>query len=516
MPKQNIDAYQARLEDIFKRDDIRGLWPSLLNSETCFLLAEVLLGMLLKRNLPARIVLGHDARLGSYDLSLAFMRAFAGKGGSCRFLGLVSSEQLYYAAGKYSNDFAAGVMITASHNPKEYNGIKFVHAGGVPFSADDLTELKEGLFAALKVPEELDLKREFAEHLLSLAQFDAVPMQGQKLRIVLAAGHGVGAVAFKPLADKLQKWGFEFSYMEPEPDGNFPKGVPNPLLEEHIKRLGKEVKSQEADLGIMFDGDADRAGFVDHKGKEIIPAHVYALVAQRKLRACKTKAPLLMRNLCSSQLLKELFEGGEQQVEVLDTPVGHGQIKMLMRDEKFRERVIFAGEHSGHYFYPEFYYLDSGFLTSLLLLAELKELQQNNKTMREQLKNWRRKYQWSGEINYDLPHKNAVYSALKELELHFDKLPNIQKLGVCKDKQSGLYGIAKLKEEYLPQKRSYPDLKMLRENEDGSGWWFVVRPSGNENKLRLNFEYWKLPKAQAEAIMDDIKDILKRNSATKA
>ena len=515
MSKLN-DAYKAELETIFKRDDIRGIWPKVLNSEICVLLAEVLLDMLRKRNKPTNIVLGHDARLGSYDLSLAFMRSFTAKGGTCRFIGLVSSEQLYYAAGKYPNDYTVGVMITASHNPKDYNGIKFVHGGGIPFSAADLNELKEGLFAAIKIPEQLDLKSEFADHLLKLANYNEVPTKGRKLHVILAAGNGVGAVAFRPLAEKLEKWGFKFSYMDPEPDGDFPNGVPNPLLPEHIKRLGKEVKQRKAALGIMFDGDADRAGFVDHSGKEIIPAHVYALVAQRKLRHCKTKKPLLMRNLCSSQLLKEYFEGGKQQVEVMDTPVGHGQIKLLMRHKKFAQRVLFAGEHSGHYFYPEFYYLDSGFLTSLLLLAELKELQQINKTMRDQLRAWRKKYKWSGEINYDLPDKTSLYNALKELEVHFSKLPGIQKFGVSINEELGLYGIAAMQEEYLPQKRAYPDLKMMLENEDGSGWWFVVRPSGNENKLRLNFESWELPENQAESMMDEIKDILKRNKAKKA
>ena len=133
-----------------------------------------------------------------------------------------------------------------------------------------------------------------------------------------------------------------------------------------MSRIGTAVRESGAQLGIGFDGDADRAGFVDEQGAEIIPAQVYALVVQDRLASWRgSEKPVVMRNLCCSRLIWDLFNGS---AEVVDTPVGHGQIKQLMRHPRYRERILFAGEHSGHYFYPEFYSVDSGMLTSLALI----------------------------------------------------------------------------------------------------------------------------------------------------
>jgi phosphomannomutase len=505
----NISAIE--LEKIFKRDDIRGIWPDVLNSEIAYLLGELLFELLSSRGFSSPLLaIGHDARSGSYDLSLALQRGFCKAGGKIQFLGLISSEQLYYTCGRYPEKFAAGAMITASHNPKDYNGMKFVHSGAIPFNKEDLDFLKNTLLQRVKAPAVTETGQEFAQHLLQLTAFTKQPNCNKPLKIVIAAGNGVGALAFKPLAEKLSKNNCEFTYLDPEPDGNFPNDVPDPLQAKQIKRLGEEVIKQNADLGIIFDGDADRAGFVDHKGQEIIPSQVLAIIAQRKLRNNKNEKPLLMRNICCSELLKHLVDDCKGKVELLDTPVGHGQIKLLMRSPKYKDRVVFAGEHSGHYFYPEFYYVDSAFLSSLYLIAESKELKAKEKNIAQALQDWREKYKWSGEINYLLPERNDVYAVMKEIEEEFAKLPNTTRQGIMLDEKIGLFRAAKIEGEYNPEKMPYPDLKIHCQINKQSGWWLVIRPSGNENKLRLNFEQWNLDEESTKKIKTKINEIIKK------
>ncbi len=496
--------YGKRVAAIFKRDDIRGVYPTELDEELAFeaghAFGEMLLSGALPPAPPVRIVVGHDARLSSPSLAAAVVRGVESWGAEVHFIGLCSSEEIYYHCGREGN-IVGGIMVTASHNPAEYNGMKFVLCGGAPLTGAQLAamrkEMEEHLVAVRRPAERTT---DFQQQLLKLSGWKAnavkcVCARETPLKVIVSAGNGVGAVAFAPFIQLLELQGFTFIMMEDEPDGNFPNGVPNPLLPEFMGRLAARVKAEGADLGIGFDGDADRAGFVDGDGHVLASAEVYTAVARHKLaHAGKTSGrPVLMRNLCCSRYIVDAF--GEDDVEIVETPVGHGQIKQLMRHPNYSGRVLFAGEHSGHYFYPEFFSVDSGMMTSLTMLHVLQEARATGTTLAALFDDYRRNYCWSGELNVPLPSEKSVEQVIRAAyeavcaRFAGSRLVVSQ---VAPDAATGLNGVADyaagpwegLKRETL----ACADLKVRLEEADGSGWWFVMRPSGNEPKLRLNVE----------------------------
>lgn len=480
---------------IFKRDDIRGLWPDQFNAETAFLAGQAMAARLALRHSAPRIAVGHDARTGSFELMLSFCRGLAAGGASACRLGLVSSEQVYFVCGKYQQEFQGGAMITASHNPKQYNGVKFIHAGAAPFDADDLAFMLNFMQSHLALPEAMDSSQDFADHILGLVKMPADTAL-PPMTIVVAAGNGVGGEAFRPIAERLSALKIHTVFLDAEPDGNFPNGVPNPLLPDYMRRLGNAVREHHADIGIGFDGDGDRAGFVDHLGQEIIPSHVLALVALHKVQAAGADnrdsgavRPMIFRNLCCSQLLPDLFPAAGP-VELLDTPVGHGKVKLLMRHEQFRDRVLFAGEHSGHYFYPEFFYVDSGMLTSMLLLSQARRLKAAGRSLADELQPWRSHYCWSGEINFTLPRRELINHTLSSI-CREQQNANTSRYEIRVDDALGLQRVFKANGAYRPDDLPATDLKLSCNAPDGrSGYWFVLRSSGNEPALRLNVEAW--------------------------
>ena len=483
----------ADIRRIFKRDDIRGLCPEELNTDTVFLAGRAMAERLaaLGRSSP-RVAVGHDARLTSPELRQAFCRGVAAGGGEAEDLGLVSTEHVYYACGQYPQRYAGGAMITASHNPAAYNGIKMVHAGAAPFSASDLSWLQLRMLELLSPATCRDLKDEFADHLFRLAGFDTWPDQARPdFTVVAAAGHGVGGVAFQPIADRLAAKGLAVIWLDPEPDGRFPHGVPNPLLPDFMERLGRTVVATGADLGIGFDGDADRAGFTDDAGQAIAASFVLALAARVKLARRSRKQhqapPLVFRNLCCSRLLIDLYAGAGA-AEVLDTPVGHGKIKLLMRHEAYRDRVVVAGEHSGHFFHPEFHFVDSGMLTGLHLLMLAWEMKRHGANLTADLASWRRRYCWSGELNFNLSSPEEILPVLMQTWKENRALATARH-EVRTDPDLDLDRVFPATGDYRPAELAAPDLKVVCDRATG-GWWFVLRPSGNEPKLRLNVEAW--------------------------
>jgi phosphomannomutase len=504
----------------FKRDDIRGVYGPQFN---VFVAEEVgaAYAELLREGSPGclpRVAVGRDARQGSVDLLLAFCRGIERVGGKALRLGLVSSEICYHAAGSRP-DLDGAAMVTASHNPAEYNGVKMVKRGAVPLSTAELEALRITVLARPRpvLPETLDLRADFAAAILALAGLSGESQFGlrEPLRVYVEAGNGVGAVAFRPIAEELSRSGqFHFIWGNDEPNGAFPNGVPNPLLDAYVKGMGKRVRAVGADLGVGFDGDADRAGFVDGTGAGITCSQVLALLAPQMVAESGLPDPVVMANLCCSELLRDVFpeSGG---VELVSTPVGHAKIKELMRSEAYRQRVVFAGEHSGHYFYPQFHYVDSGNLTVLHMLKVAARAKAAGGSLAGLLADWRQRYVWSGEINYLFSDPAGVPAALDALAAAFSGEGERQ--GVRIEPGTGFWRVYRAApgESYVAATARPQDLK-FRFPGEGGGWWFVVRPSGNEPKLRLNVEGWGTDAAaRLRAGRARVARVLSRHGGTK-
>ena len=501
-----------RIASAFKRDDVRGVYGPEFNVFVAEELGAAYAG-LLHREFAAEcpcVAVGRDARQGSIDLALAFCRGVEREGGRCVRLGLASSEICYHAAA--SVPFLHGAaMITASHNPAEFNGAKMVKRGAIPLTTDELAELRREILARPRprLPETLDLGADFARTLLGLSGLSATADFGLKepLRVFVEAGNGVGAVAFAPIAAELEASGqFAFEWGNREPNGGFPNGVPNPLLPAYAAQLGQDVRANGADLGVGFDGDADRAGFVDERGESITCSQVLGLLAPRLVAASGKHDPVVMGNLCCSQLLRDLFPCGGP-VEWVDTPVGHAKIKELMRSDEYRTRVVFAGEHSGHYFYPQFHYVDSGNLTTLLMLRLAAETKASGGALSGLLDVWRARYCWSDEINYAFPNLGMAADAVDAIYGKYGA--GTERYGVAIERDTGLWRVrrAEAGETYSARAAFPQDLKLRfpADRAETSGWWLVVRLSGNEAKLRLNVESWG---EGAPAVMKTKRDAL--------
>ncbi|MBQ7651024.1 MAG: hypothetical protein IJS15_08690 [Victivallales bacterium] len=475
----------AASKDVLKRDDVRGLYPKHLNGRVAEALGRAACELLKDEGIMRPLVaVGHDCRHGNIEIAQGFMLGFMRAGGDCEYLGLVSTEHVYYSCGKTSTRYDAGAMVTASHNPKEYNGIKLIHKGCLPFGQEELAFIGARCDELLAIPQAFDFD-EYAREIVKLAGFDTQGPAKRPFTVVVLAGGGMGAVAFGPIARILEPLGLHSVILEGDPDGEFPNGVPNPLLPDFMSRLSQKTLEHHADLGIGFDGDADRAGFVDSNGMQVIPSQVLALISSSKLETASMDKPIVMCNLCCSQLIQHLFKG---KAEVVQTPAGHGRIKQLMRSEAFSGRTLLAGEHSGHYYYPEFNYSDSGVLSSLYMISLVWAMRDRGESLADKLAGWRESYCWSGEINYELPTSDDIGRAIVNV-FESEKATDVRRLEVRFDETIGAQRVFVSEEDYDPARIAAPDLKMLHDAGE-SGWWFVLRPSGNEPKLRLNVEAW--------------------------
>lgn len=421
--------------DIFKAYDIRGIYPTDINEDDAYHIGRAVVAYLQ----PKCLGIGRDIRESSPALFESFCRGVMDGGANVLDLGIITTPMVYFAAGRLDVD--AVVSLTASHNPPEYNGMKLALRGAIPVGEN--TGLKNIRDLAMKgewepADEKGSLQKEDVKHayygyFASFANFG-----DKKFKVVIDTANAMGVLEL-PIYEQFKE-NLEVINLYNDLDHPFSCHEANPLKTETLDELREKVKEAGADLGIAYDGDADRIGFVDERG-EIIPMDlVTGLLA--KIILSKRPGSTILYDLRSSKAVKEIIE--ENGGIAKECKVGHANIKKQMREEG----AIFAGELSGHYYFEENSYAEAGTLPALLLLNLMAE---TGSTISELVAELRR-YAHSGEINSEVADKDAVLQALKEK--------------YADGKQHELDGL----------KVEYPN------------WWFNVRPSNTEPLLRLNLE----------------------------
>jgi phosphomannomutase len=430
---------------IFKAYDVRGLYPDQIDEDVAYRVgrgfARVLGDLEGKSPNELRVGLGHDMRLSSPALSARYADGLRDEGASVLDVGQVGTEMLYFAVGSRGLD--GGLMCTASHNPKGYTGAKLVRHGALPLSGDEgIGDLREIVTAADPGPpveprgelSEEDVADDFGAAALGLIDADAV----RPMKVVLDGGNGMAGPMAGPLLDKL---GIEQVQTYWEPDGEFPGHEPNPLLPENRTFVIKQVLAEGAELGIAWDGDADRCFFIDDTGQFVAGDFLTALLAESIL--AKRPGAAILYDVRASRAVPDTVAaaGGTAYVN----RVGHAFFKSRMR----KEGAAFGGEVSGHYYFHDFYCADSGTIPALLILELLSV---RGARMSELLARYRERYFISGEINSEVADQDAK---MRELAAAHEDAEVSWLDGVSVD---------------------YPD------------WHFNVRPSNTEPLLRLNLE----------------------------
>ncbi len=428
---------------IFKAYDIRGLHGSEMDEGTAHAIgrafARVLARLRGKEPRELRIGLGRDMRLTAPAMAAELRDGLIFEGATVLDAGMVATEMLYHLVGSHELD--GGAMVTASHNPKAYTGVKLVREGALPLSGDaGIGEVRVEIEAGLgHAPgggslEEVDVWEEYRAHALSFID----PANVQPMKVVVDGGNGMAGPMVGPILKKLP---LELEEMYFEPDGEFPDHEPNPLLEENRRMIIDRVRASGADLGIAWDGDADRCFFIDAGGEFCDGDFICALLARSTLR--KNPGATILYDPRSSRAVPDLVaaEGGRSDL----SRVGHAFFKARMREEG----AAFGGEVSGHYYFRDFWNADSGTIPALLML-ELLSLE--GRGLRELMEEFRSRYFISGEINSEVADPTAK---LEEVAERYSDGTITRLDGVSVD---------------------YPD------------WHFNVRPSNTEPLLRLNLE----------------------------
>ena len=449
------------IADIFKAYDIRGLVDSEITPDFTFATGVAFARFLQQEREPATIVIGEDMRPSSPALADAFSAGVTSLGMDVIRIGLASTDMLYFASGKLG---LPGAMFTASHNPAQYNGIKLCLSSARPIGKESglLTIenfVRQGSpldIRSIGVETKRDMLEEYVDHLLSLVNLDAI----RPLKIVVDAGNGMAGHTAPAIFARLN---CELIPMYFELDGTFPNHEANPIDAKNIRDLQKAVLKHGADLGLAFDGDADRCFIVDEKANAINPSDLTALIAERELK--KHPGSTIIYNLISSRAVLEVIE--ENGGVGLRSRVGHSYIKKMMADSK----AIFGGEHSGHFYFDGFWRADSGALAALHAIAALGE---TKKSMSQILKPYQR-YVLSGEINSKVNDTSAATALVEEIYG--------SQTGVSLDHLDGL-------------------------TVNGDTWWFNLRPSNTEPLLRLNVE--AKTAGRMEKVRDEVLALIRR------
>ena len=427
-------------ESIFKAYDVRGVYPGELNEDAARQIGRAFVAYLGAK----RIGTGRDMRLSSPTMSAAFIEGAREQGADVVDYGMIATDMLYYGVSRDGLD--GGVMITASHNPGEYNGMKMVRREAFPLSGDEgLGEIRTMITSgAIPAPagspgtvETRTLLDGYVEHVLSFID----PAVIKPFDVVLDAGSGMGGLVAPALFDRLPCRTTRLCF---DIDGTFPNHEANPLIEENRRDIVERVVADKADIGIAWDGDADRCFFVDGGGEFIAGDFVTALLAEAFL--LKHPGAKVVYDVRASYAVKDIVAryGGT----ALMNKVGHSFFKRRMRDEN----AIFGGEVTGHYYFRDNFYADNGFIPALLILELMSK---KGKTLSELLEPLRAKYFISGEINTRVAGMQAVREKLDALASQYS--------------DGNTYHMDGFSAEF-------PD------------WHFNVRPSNTEPLLRLNLE----------------------------
>jgi phosphomannomutase len=429
------------LAKIFKAYDIRGIVPDELDPAT----AEAVGAAFVRVTGASAVVTAHDMRASSVPLVTAFARGATGQGADVIEAGLGSTDMLYYASGSLD---LPGAMFTASHNPAKYNGVKLCRSAARPVgSATGLTEIRD--LVANGVPAydgapgtvtQRDVLSGYADHLKTLVDLSGI----RRLKVVVDAGNGMGGhtvpTVFQGLPIDLVPLYFEL-------DGTFPNHEANPIEPANLRDLQAAVREHGADVGLAFDGDADRCFVVDERGEIVSPSTITALVAAREL--AKHPGARIVHNLITSRAVPEIIR--EHGGEPVRTRVGHSFIKQTMAETG----AVFGGEHSAHFYFRDFWFADSGMLAALHVLAALGgRPEPSARPLSELLREYSR-YVASGEINSEVADQAT---ATGKVRAGFAGRP-----GVTIDELDGL-------------------------TVGAEDWWFNIRPSNTEPLLRLNVE----------------------------
>ncbi|HET8872485.1 MAG TPA: phosphomannomutase/phosphoglucomutase [Gaiellaceae bacterium] len=434
---------------VFKAYDVRGLYPSELDEEGAYAIGRAYA----EHFEPKRIAVGHDMRLSSPSMADAVTRGALDAGADVSDLGLVGTEMVYFAVGHL--DLDGGVAVTASHNPKEYNGMKIVRRGALPVGGESgLLEIRDRALQPFGEPtsvgsvEKVDIWPPYVDRVLSFVDVDAI----RPLRVVIEAANGMAGVMLPPVLERLPQVDTVRYYFEP--DGTFPNHEPNPLLPENREFVMERTKAEGADFGVAFDGDADRCFFIDDTGEFVPGDFVTALLAESILE--KEPGAKIIYDVRASWAVPDTIKraGGIP----LMNRVGHAYIKLRMREEG----AVFGGEVSGHYYFRDFYQADSGAIPFLLMLELVSRKGQK---LSEILQPLRERYFITGELNTPV---SDVALKLQELKERF----------ASEGKVSHLDGISV----------------------DAEDWHFNVRPSNTEPLLRLNLE------ARSRELMEQKRD----------
>jgi phosphomannomutase len=438
--------------DIFKAYDIRGVYPGEINED-----AARAIGVAFVAHLGARrIAVGRDMRLSSPSMARAFIDGATSQGADVVDYGMIATDMLYFAVARDRHD--GGVQITASHNPGQYNGIKMVRQEAFPLSGEEgISDIRDMIARDSAPPASATRGRVTTDNVLDAYVAHVMsfidPGLISPFNVVLDAGSGMGGLVAPRLFDRLPCHTTRLCF---EIDGRFPNHEANPLIEENRRDSVQRVVAEHADIGIAWDGDADRCFFIDGRGEFISGDFITALLAEAFL--LKHPGATIIYDLRASNAVKDVVEqyGGTS----LMNRVGHAFFKRRMRESN----AIFGGEVTGHYYFRDNFYADNGFIPALLILELMSKKAQSLHDLLEPL---RKRYFISGEINTKLPSMDAVPAKLEAIAARY-----------ADGHQYTLDGISVV----------YPD------------WHFNVRPSNTEPLLRLNLE------ANTARVMEERRD----------